>query len=147
MTTPHREELERSSPDRIDAAYPQSIDSVRETQPQTQMQEREVDRAREVSGPADVAGSRNTALLESDIVGNFRTRWDDIQAGFVDEPRRAVEQANSLVTDAIQRIAQSFDNERGRLEAQWDRDGDVSTEDLRLALQRYRSFFSRLLSV
>jgi hypothetical protein len=112
------------------------------------IQEREVERARERGGPVDVAMSpRETALLEPDVVGNLRTRWDEVQAGFVDEPRRAVEHANDLVKDAIQRLGQVFDSERGRLEAQWDRDGDVSTEDLRLALQRYRSFFSRLLSV
>ena len=67
-----------------------------------------------------MAGSSlDTALLAPDVVENFRTRGDETQAGFVDEPRRAVEQANALVSDAIQRLAQSFDNERGRLEAQW----------------------------
>ena len=78
---------------------------------------------------------------------SLRTRWTDIQAGFVDEPRRAVEQADGLVAEAIKRLAETFANERNQLEGQWDRGGDVSTEDLRQALQRYRSFFSRLLSV
>ncbi len=110
--------------------------------------DREVERARAREGPADVAAqSRDTPLLASDVVNDFHGRWNDIQAGFVDVPRRAVEQADGLVAEAIKRLAESFANERGRLEGQWDRGGDVSTEDLRQALQRYRSFFSRLLSV
>ena len=80
-------------------------------------------------------------------VNDFHGKWNDIQAGFVDEPRRAVEQADGLVADAIKRLAESFAKERAQLEGQWVRGGDVSTEDLRQALQRYRSFFSRLLSV
>jgi hypothetical protein len=66
--------------------------------------------------------------------------------GFVDEPRRAVEQADALVADLMQRLASVFSDERKSLEGQWDRGDDVSTEDLRVALQRYRSFFDRLLS-
>jgi len=108
--------------------------------------DREVERAR-TTGPADAAMARETPLLAGDVVNELRTRWTDIQAGFVDEPRRAVEQADSLVAEAIKRLAETFANERNQLEGQWDRGGDVSTEDLRQALQRYRSFFSRLLSV
>jgi hypothetical protein len=109
--------------------------------------DREVERARAAGGPADVAPSRETPLLASDVVDQLHNRWKEIQTGFVDEPRRAVEQADSLVAEAIKRLAESFANERAQLEGQWDRGGDVSTEDLRQALQRYRSFFSRLLSV
>ena len=76
----------------------------------------------------------------------LRERWDSIQTGFVDEPRRAVEQADALVADLMQRLASVFSDERKSLERQWDRGDDVSTEDLRVALQRYRSFFDRLLS-
>ena len=79
--------------------------------------------------------------------GQLRNQWTDIQAAFVDEPRRAVERADGLVADAIKRLAETFSNERAQLEGQWGRGGDVSTEDLRQSLQRYRSFFSRLLSV
>jgi hypothetical protein len=110
--------------------------------------DREVERARASAGPADVdAAGRETPLLAEGAVNELRTRWNEIQASFVDEPRRAVEQADGLVADAIKRLAESFAQERARLEGQWDRGGDVSTEDLRQALQRYRSFFSRLLSV
>jgi hypothetical protein len=108
--------------------------------------DREVERAR-ASGAADVGIAHEAPLLAGDIVSELRNRWTDIQAGFVDEPRHAVEQADSLVAEAIKRLAETFANERNQLEGQWDRGGDVSTEDLRQALQRYRSFFSRLLSV
>ncbi len=79
--------------------------------------------------------------------GERRRKWGDLQTSFVDEPRRAVEQADGLVAETMQRLAQIFAEERSRLEGQWDRGDDVSTEDLRLALRRYRAFFSRLLSV
>lgn len=76
----------------------------------------------------------------------MRARWEAIQAGFVDEPRRAVEDADALVAQVIRQLAESFAAERARLEAQWSRGDQVSTEDLRVALQRYRSFFQDLLS-
>lgn len=86
-------------------------------------------------------------LFSPDETKSFRDRWDGIQVGFVDEPRRSVEQADGLVASAMQRLAEQFSEERSRLEQQWIHGGDVSTEDLRLALRRYRSFFGRLLSV
>ena len=70
-----------------------------------------------------------------------------MQTGFVDEPRAAVEQADALVAEVMKRLADSFATERQALEQQWSRGDDVSTEELRLALRRYRSFFDRLLSV
>jgi hypothetical protein len=85
-------------------------------------------------------------LLPDDQSERFTTRWQEIQASFVDQPRDSVEQADALVADLMQRLAAGFSNERERLEAQWDRGDDVSTEDLRVALTRYRSFFDRLLS-
>jgi hypothetical protein len=86
-------------------------------------------------------------LLPQDVVQEFRSRWDQIQTGFVDEPREAVRQADELVANAIKRLADSFAEARAGLERQWDRGGDVSTEDLRVGLRRYRTFFQRLLSV
>lgn len=86
-------------------------------------------------------------LLPESEVADLRTRWDQIQTGFVDEPRRAVEDADALVAAAMQRLAETFATERSQLEGAWDRGGDVSTEDLRIALQRYRSFFGRLLAI
>jgi hypothetical protein len=86
-------------------------------------------------------------LLATDERETLHSRWDSIQTGFVDEPRRAVEQADSLVAEVMQHLAQLFADERNKLESQWSRGDDVSTEDLRVALQRYRSFFDRLLSI
>jgi hypothetical protein len=86
-------------------------------------------------------------LFSSEAAEDFRSRWSQIQTGFVDEPRRAVEQADALVAQVIKRLAENFADERSKLEAQWGDGGDVNTEDLRVALQRYRSFFDRLLSM
>ncbi len=88
-----------------------------------------------------------TALFSPDETGSLRSQWDAIQVGFVDEPRQAVEKADALVAGAMKRLAEVFAAERERLEKQWDRGDSVSTEELRLALRRYRAFFGRLLSV
>ena len=79
--------------------------------------------------------------------GQMQDQWQEVQAGFVDEPRRAVQQADELVAGAIKRLAQTFADERAQLEGQWDRGDEVSTEDLRVALQKYRTFFGRLLKI
>ncbi|HSC45808.1 MAG TPA: hypothetical protein VLC94_08250 [Candidatus Acidoferrum sp.] len=100
------------------------------------------------SGTAAKADEENSGpLFSGEETANLRSRWDAIQVGFVDEPRRAVQEADSLVAAAMKRLAEQFAQERSNLEHQWDRGGDVSTEDLRIALRRYRSFFARLLSV
>lgn len=104
----------------------------------------------EVTHASASAGMRSDAsapLFTSAEAKELRSRWDAIQVGFVDEPRRAVERADNLVAGAMKRLAEIFSEERERLEKQWDRGEDISTEDLRLALQRYRSFFGRLLAV
>jgi hypothetical protein len=75
----------------------------------------------------------------------LRTKWSEIQGGFVDEPRQAVEQADALVNEVLEKITQLFANERGSLEDRWKQNNDVSTEDLRQALQGYHAFFDRLL--
>lgn len=78
---------------------------------------------------------------------DFRSRWDQIQIAFVDEPRKAVQDADNLVASTMKRLAEIFSDERKKMESQWDRGDDVSTEDLRVSLQRYRSFFNRLLTM
>ena len=85
-------------------------------------------------------------LLPSDQSERFTSHWQEIQTSFVDRPRDAVAEADALVADLMQRLAASFSKERERLESQWDQGDDVSTEELRVALTRYRSFFDRLLS-
>lgn len=97
-----------------------------------------------------VAESRvrgSTPLFPSAELEGLRARWKEIQTAFVDEPRQAVEQADGLVASAMKRLAEVFAEERSGLEQQWDRGDNVSTEALRVALQRYRAFFDRLLSV
>ena len=85
-------------------------------------------------------------LLAADEDEAFRSRWQSIQTAFVDAPQQSVEQADALVAELMQRLAQSFARERESLERQWSRGEQVSTEDLRVALKRYRSFFERLLT-
>jgi hypothetical protein len=111
---------------------------------------------RAVSSPNTEAGARTrtetasgsaTPLFTSEEAQTFHARWNEVQASFVDEPRKAVEQADTLVATTMKRLAEVFAEERTNLEHQWDRGDNVSTEDLRLALQRYRSFFQRLLSI
>jgi hypothetical protein len=97
------------------------------------------------AGKAD--HSATTALFPENESKDFHKRWTDIQTAFVDEPRRAVERADELVAEVIKRLADSFAQERSRLEGQWGRGDNVSTEDLRVALQRYRAFFDRLLNI
>ena len=97
--------------------------------------------------PYATKGNNATPLFETGEADSMRARWMSIQTQFVDEPQRSVEQADELVASAMKRLAEIFANERETLEQNWDRGGDVSTEDLRIALQRYRSFFDRLLSV
>jgi len=87
----------------------------------------------------------STPLLPDAEASDFERRWAEVQVGFVDEPQRCVQEADSLVAEVMQRLADSFARERQDLEAQWASGGDASTEDLRVALQRYRSFFNRLL--
>jgi hypothetical protein len=105
---------------------------------------RHVTEAREPVMPrAEEAGG----LFRDEDTADYRSRWESIQASFVDEPRRAVEEADGLVRDLTSRIAEVFTRQRSALEQQWDRGGEVSTEDLRIALQRYRDYFNRLLKL
>jgi hypothetical protein len=99
------------------------------------------------SSVTDSRAAGSTPLFPGDELEGLRARWKEIQTAFVDEPRKAVEQADGLVASAMKRLAEVFADERSRLEQQWDRGDNVSTEALRVALQRYRAFFDRLLSV
>lgn len=104
---------------------------------------------REPDGRNDEArseGQRGLFFPAEDSTG-LKSHWSDIQAGFVDEPREAVRRADALVSDVMNRLADVFARERAALEQQWDRGDQVTTEDLRLALQRYRAFLDHLLSV
>jgi hypothetical protein len=112
---------------------------------------REVERPKLVKEPETL--NRADAMVEpyplfsEGEMGDFRSQWNKVQIGFVDEPRRAVQSADKLVAAVMQQLADGFANERSRLDKQWDQGDNVSTEELRIALQRYRSFFDRLLTL
>ncbi|MFV0131463.1 hypothetical protein ACLGI4_27760 [Streptomyces sp. HMX112] len=85
-------------------------------------------------------------LLKTEDAESFRTRWQDIQNQFVDDPREAVHSADALVADVMQRLASTFADHKRELEGQWNQGEEANTEDLRMALRQYRSFFNRLLT-
>jgi hypothetical protein len=113
------------------------IEPPERTQPE---QTEAVPQSAEVQPPAD------ELLFTADTSG-LRSRWDDIQAAFVDDPADCVQKADTLVTEVVEQLTTAFSEARWRLEAQRARGEQASTEDLRLALQRYRGFFQRLLAV
>ena len=99
------------------------------------------------TGRVDAETERLEALFPADIAAQFRTRWTEVQSGFVDDPRRAVAKGDELVAEVMKSLAESFAHERGRLEDELTRTSEASTETLRVGLRRYRSFFERLLSL
>jgi len=103
----------------------------------------------ELRGPAGTAmkPEEKVELLAASEAQQLRSRWEKIQTGFVDEPRKAVQDADALVAQTTKQLADSFSRKRTKLEKEWDRGDDVSTENLRIALRRYRSFFDRLLAM
>jgi hypothetical protein len=145
-------EFDQSRLDRVRLDEP-AVDQNRIDQ--NRLDQNRAERSATASGPVPAAppiavqsDENNSApLFSSQEATDFRERWNALQVGFVDEPRQAVQDADSLVAGAMKRLAEIFAEERARLDQQWDRGGDVSTEDLRVALRRYRSFFGRLLSV
>jgi hypothetical protein len=98
------------------------------------------------NGAGAAAAAEEGSLLPEGEESDLQRRWEEIQTRFVDDPRRAVQDADELVAGVMQRLAQGFAHAREGLEGQWSRGEDVGTEELRVALQRYRSFFRRLLS-
>jgi membrane carboxypeptidase/penicillin-binding protein len=112
------------------------------TTPQPSAPESMSDRSEQTTADESVRES----VLPADRTAGYRRRWDDIQSRFVDDPRSSVEQADTLVLEVVQDLQTTFGSERSSLEAQWQSGEDVQTEDLRMALRRYRSFFDRLLS-
>jgi len=102
-----------------------------------------------VARDSDVHDARVTQLeplFDAEHANELRDRWHALQARFVDDPRETVQEADALVADLLQELARGFSEARSTLEGQWSRGDDVSTEDLRVTLQRYRSFFERLLA-
>jgi hypothetical protein len=87
------------------------------------------------------------ALFPPEMAQDFRARWDEVQIGFVDDPKQAVRKADELVAQVMKSLAQKFADERAKFECQFDEQGSASTENLRVALRGYRSFFQRLLAL
>jgi hypothetical protein len=146
----HAEDAE-SGTERTSESENEAVDETASNDPSSAIDDESGAAPRQESLDAAPAGDEEETterepLLPNDQTERFTDRWREIQTGFVDRPRESVEQADALVADLMQRLAASFSNERERLEAEWDAGDDVSTEDLRVVLTRYRSFFDRLLS-
>ena len=141
MRERERDPKELSTAD-IAARDERTTDAIRDDERQRFMRQDEDTRAHEMH-----ADDRTAPLMPEDELGRLQARWREIMAGFVDEPKRSVEAADGLVASTMKEIAEAFANTRSQLESQWSRGGDVSTEDLRLALRQYRSFFERLVAV
>ena len=129
-------------------------DSMRQTQdePSAARVESPVEQTQPFTPPVEEStqqaeSSTARSLFDDDLLGGLRARWDDVQASFVDDPRECVQRADALVADVVDKLVTGFAEARSRLEEQWARGEDASTEDLRVALKRYREFFHRLLTV
>jgi hypothetical protein len=119
-----------------------------EEQPETlQPLEQDFPATPATGAPVAEGASPGEALFEENDLTNLRLRWTDIQTEFVDDPRQCVQNADSLVSDVVDQLTAGFAAARSRLEEQWARGEEISTEDLRVALTRYREFFERLLQV
>jgi hypothetical protein len=155
-----RPELERSPEQAREERYPGEPLGIRvERNERTEPVQREEQPARPEREPSPAAPPARegaaepehpehpVALLSDRDTQGFRSRWEAVQTGFVDSPRDAVQQADGLVAELMKGLAEGFAQAKSDLEQQWSRGENVSTEDLRQALRRYRSFFDRLLSV
>jgi hypothetical protein len=136
------EDREPRAEEELRAEETAEVGNAQDSAARLQPAPRHPDRAAEVPGPET---DRHGALLAASDAGHFRVRWSDVQTHFVDAPREAVQGADALVAELMQHLAKTFARERDSLEQQWMQGEDVSTEDLRVALTRYRSFFDRLL--
>jgi hypothetical protein len=99
------------------------------------------------SSTAESGKPSDRSLFTDNDLSSLRSRWDDVQVGFVDDPKDCVQKADALVADVVQQLTTGFSDARSRLEEQWARGEEASTEELRQALKRYRQFFERLLAV
>jgi hypothetical protein len=141
MTTPSKERRLSTADAGGPAAEPMGTDAIAQARKPGTKEVAEAAQRGEGNEP------ELSPLFSGEAERELRTQWYDIQTGFVDEPRRSVEHADELVARVMQQLAQSFSDQRSGLERQWEQSDQVSTEDLRLALRRYRSFFERLLSI
>ncbi|MGW4526276.1 hypothetical protein [Amycolatopsis sp. NPDC004378] len=96
------------------------------------------------AAPTSDGEAETPPLIDEEKVTGFRDRWQNVQTGFVDDPKQAVRQADELVAAVISALATTFAEHKSELEGQWQQ-GEPATEELRIALRRYRSFFDQLL--
>jgi hypothetical protein len=115
-------------------------EAVREPEPAADAVDAEPPRANDESSSVEM-------LFAGDDVSDLRARWAGVQAAFVDDPKECVQKADHLVSDLVEQLTAGFAQARSRLEEQWSRGQEASTEDLRMALMHYREFFDRLLAV
>ena len=118
-----------------------------EQQGQGEQQEEQQQKAQQETRTDEAQDGQDQALFADDEAQSFRSRWEDVQRGFVDEPRESVQKADDLVSDLVERLTKGFAETRSGLEEQWNKGEEASTEDLRVALTRYRAFLQRLLKV
>jgi hypothetical protein len=119
------------------------VDTPEETENESQLEEQSL----ENKSKTDTIKDELVPLFEEDAARKFRSRWLAIQSKFVDDPSDSVKQADDLVADVIKNVTMNFANRRVSLEKQWNGGDNTSTEDLRIALKQYRSFFDRLLTL
>lgn len=105
-----------------------------------------VQHSREANQQSSQSSTEETLFGDADLA-DLRSRWAGVQAAFVDDPKDCVQKADVLVSDLVDQLTTGFAHARSRLEEQWSRGEEASTEDLRLALMHYREFFERLLAV
>ncbi len=125
----------------IEAESPRSSEPVETDEPTRGLE------PRQETDSTESAGSGDQMLFADGELSGLRSRWTEVQSAFVDDPRDCVQKADGLVADVVEKLTAGFAQARSQLEEQWDRGEKVSTEDLRIALKRYREFFERLLAV
>ncbi len=132
--------------DRENRTNTEVVDTAPERE-ETEQRAREEERQVENRGTTAYTDDKLMPLFEDNEAEKFRTQWLNIQSKFVDNPRESVREADELVAGVLKSVTMSFHDRRTSLEKQWNSGDNVSTEDLRVALKRYRSFFDRLLTL
>ena len=141
------EKEKQANIDEVDAVDTLDTDEERMRNEQIIEERREENRTDNRNVSRDQSSEEDFApLFEDNEAEGFRAQWLEIQSKFVDDPSVSVKEADDLVAEVIKNITRSFADKRISLESQW-KSGDVSTEDLRVAMKRYRSFFNRLLTL
>lgn len=131
------DDLEREQSERIE----------REERVEPRAERRTDEKVTENQAPVNTMNEQLEPLFEDEAARKFRSRWQVIQGKFVDDPRDSVKQADDLVADIIKNVTMNFADRRISLEKQWNSGENISTEDMRQALKRYRAFFERLLTL